>query len=34
MTTDIAIPLDGKLALNADPHPYRGQPRTEAPCGT
>jgi hypothetical protein len=23
MTTDIAIPLDGKLTLTADPHPYR-----------
>jgi hypothetical protein len=23
MTSDIAIPLDGKLTLTADPHPYR-----------
>jgi hypothetical protein len=23
MTTDIAIPLDGKIALDAEPHAYR-----------
>ena len=29
MTTDIAIPLDGKISLTADPHPYR-VPKSQA----
>jgi hypothetical protein len=29
MSTDVTIPLDGKLALTSEPHPYRVEKPTQ-----